>query len=211
MFDSLTHDASGTVRGATYGMQSTMYPRWSCQNSWNLLYSARQIRAWSEHNPVSPQRAHPLRLLFALWDCILYGKYKLRLSPKFQEILRLPPKVPFGLIPASPNIAPAMKRHTPTLPEIHQNSPCHTSNIPTSPNTEPATKSEEHHSIFTKYCETWSFKFTKYLTCCVCSEFFLFLALLFVAPSFLHSVYGSFSAQFPCSYNGYITEKLVGG
>ena len=78
------------------------------------------VHGRSEHNPVSPQRAHPLRLLFALWDCILYGKYKLRLSPKFQEILRLPPKVTFGLIPASPNIAPAMKRHTPTLPEIHQ-------------------------------------------------------------------------------------------
>ena len=75
-----------------------------CQNSWNIIYNARPIRAWSDHQPVSPQPAAQPRLLVTLNTRILYGKiqhFALRLSFqlfKFRQMLRLPRKVTIELL-----------------------------------------------------------------------------------------------------------------
>ena len=90
------------------------------ENSWSVIYNARPIRAWSEHDPsmIRPWTRHLAparspRLLFALRRRILYWKlqhFALRLSPQI-----------------SPNTAPATKSDTPR-----------------SPNAAPATKNDSH-------------------------------------------------------------------
>ena len=90
------------------------------ENSWSVIYNARPIRAWSEHDPsmirpwtrhLAPARSR--RLHFVLRRRILYWKlqhFALRLSTQI-----------------SPNTAPATKSDTPR-----------------SPNTAPATKNDSH-------------------------------------------------------------------
>ena len=129
------------------------------QNRWNVNSNARpirdrsendpsMIRAWSEHETVTPQPASQPRLLFTPTTSILYWKiqhFALRLS--FQ---------------ISPNTAPATKSDTSTSPILRlpwkmnlMIDPCHTWNAiynvrsnkchcPNSPNTAPATKNESH-------------------------------------------------------------------
>ena len=83
------------------------------------------IRAWSDHETVSPQPASQPRLLFTPTTSILYWKiqhFALRLS--FQ---------------ISPNTAPATKSDTRTSPNT---APATKSDTCTSPNTAPATKSD---------------------------------------------------------------------
>ena len=83
------------------------------------------IRAWSDHETVSPQPASQPRLLFTPTTSILYWKiqhFALRLS--FQ---------------ISPNTAPATKSDTRTSPNT---APATKSDTSTSPNTAPATKIE---------------------------------------------------------------------
>ena len=90
------------------------------ENSWSVIYNARPIRAWSEHDPsmirpwtrhLAPARSR--RLHFVLRRRILYWKlqhFALRLSTQI-----------------SPNTAPATKSDTPR-----------------SPNAAPATKNDSH-------------------------------------------------------------------
>ena len=68
------------------------------------------IRAWSEHETVSPQPASQPRLLLELTTSIFYWKiqhFALRLSFQFHRILRLP-----RITSTSPNTAPATKSNT---------------------------------------------------------------------------------------------------
>ena len=72
------------------------------ENGWNVISNARPIRAWSDHETVSPQPASQPRLPFTPTTSILYWKiqrFALRLS--FQ---------------ISPNTAPATKSDTRTSP-----------------------------------------------------------------------------------------------
>ena len=73
------------------------------ENDWNVIYNAGaiqtwsgMIRAWSDLEPVSPQPAAELRLLFALTTCILYLKCNMsrsRYHSTFHQVLPLPRKV----------------------------------------------------------------------------------------------------------------------
>ena len=116
------------------------------ENSWSVIYNARPIRAWSEHDPsmirpwtrhLAPARSR--RLHFALRRRILYWKlqhFALRLSTQISPNTAPATK---SDTPTSPNTAPATKSDTPTSPNA---APATKSDTPTSPNTAPATKSE---------------------------------------------------------------------
>ena len=73
------------------------------ENDWNVICNAgaiqtwsNMIRVWSDHEPVSPQPAAELRLLFALTARILYIKCNISRSgyhSTFHQVLPLPRKV----------------------------------------------------------------------------------------------------------------------
>ena len=72
------------------------------ENSWNVISNAGPIRAWSEHETVSPQPASQPRLLFELTTTKFYGK-----------IQHFAPRLTFK---NSPSAAPATKSNTWTSP-----------------------------------------------------------------------------------------------
>ena len=101
------------------------------------------IRAWSDHETVSPQPASPPRLLFELTTSIFYWK-----------IQRFAPNLTFKHSPSaapatksdtwtSPNTAPATKNDTRSSPST---APATKSSTGTSPRTAPATKSDTRTS-----------------------------------------------------------------
>ena len=129
------------------------------QNRWNVSSNAgpiragsdhdpTMIRAWSEHETVTPQPASQPRLLFTPTTSILYWKiqhFALRLSfqispnilprkvtVQHHQILRLPRKVTVMTDP----------RHIWHVTYNARNNQCHP---PTSPNTAPATQNDCHN------------------------------------------------------------------
>ena len=95
------------------------------ENGWNVISNAGPIRAWSDHETVSPQPASQPRLLFEPTTSIFYCK-----------IQRFAPNLTFQL---SPSTAPATKSDTWTSPNT---APATKSDTWTSPSTAPATKSD---------------------------------------------------------------------
>ena len=133
----VTYETSFTMRGATGVIfqrhEMLRLPRkMTLENfkeisrtSWNVIYNAGPIQAWSEHETVSPQPASQPRLLFALTTSIFYWKMQhFALGRSF-------------LI--SRHAAPATKSDTWTSPNI---APAAKSDTWTSPNTAPAIKSD---------------------------------------------------------------------
>ena len=109
------------------------------ENSWNVISNAGTIRAWSEHETVSPQPAAQPRLLFEPTTSIFYCKIQ-RFAPNL-TFQHSPSTAPATKSDArtSPNTAPATKSDTWTSPNT---APTTKSDTWTSPSTAPVTKSE---------------------------------------------------------------------
>ena len=217
----VTYETSFTMRGATsvtlQPHQILRLPRkMTTQNLTEICWKQlkrhfqcaadpRMIRAWSDHEPVSPQPAAQQRLLFALRTSILYWKQLQRhfrapsYLSKFHQVLRLPRKVtPVRHASTAPaheqgyfsrftNVsAPATKRDY--LDQIPPSTvPATKSATWPSPSTAPATKSDTWPSpgtaLATK-CNTWLYYYSAILLLdSTIIQRFYYLTLLLVGDS----------------------------
>ena len=78
------------------------------ENGWNVIYNVGTVREWSEHEPVSPQPAPRLRLLFGLTTRSLYYRKCDILRSGYPWIQNLTEHWACHRL-TSPNIAPATK------------------------------------------------------------------------------------------------------
>ena len=121
-----THETSFTLRkatGVTLQHHQILCAPWkvTVQNMREngVICSARPIRDSSENEPVSPQPARQLRLLFALATCIFYRKiqhFALRLSFQFSANTAPATKSDSW---TSPSLAPAARIECVTWMQLH--------------------------------------------------------------------------------------------